>query len=260
MSRENLAITTPPAIRDITRASIVLIFAFSGVESALVPSGEVKDPARTVPRAIFGAMFAITVLYIAIQLVAQGVLGAALAQSSAPLADAMGEISPLLRALMLAGAAVSMLGWISGDILATPRVLFAFARDRLMPRVLGRVHARTHAPYVAILCYATVVLVLALTGTFAELAVAATLLVAIPYAGGCAAAWVLARRGVALDGTPLGFRWLGLAAAIGIASMIVVVSLAARAEIIGLVAVVAIAAGLYVMGTRIAARTRVANS
>jgi amino acid transporter len=161
---------------------------------------------------------------------------------------------------MLAGAAFSMLGWISGDILATPRMLFAFARDGLMPRVLGRVHARTHTPYVAILSYATFAAVLALTGTFADLAVAATLLVAVPYAGGCAAAWLLARRGIALDGTPLGFRALGFVAAIGIISMLALVALAARAEILGLVVVVAVAAALYVVGTRFAAaRARVAD-
>jgi amino acid transporter len=199
-------------------------------------------------------MVSLALLYIAVQIVAQGVLGPALATSSAPLADAMTGISPLLRALMLAGAAISMLGWISGDILATPRMLFAFARDGLMPRALGRVHERTHTPYVAIVCYATAAAVLALTGSFADLAVAATLLCAVPYAGGCAAAWRLARRGIALDGAPLGFRWLGLAAALGIASMFALVSLAARAEIIGLLVVVAAAAMLYPIATRIAAR------
>src|SRR5687767_249649 len=51
----NLVIADAPAASDVTRASIVLIFAFSGIESALVPSGEVKDPARTVPRAVFSA-------------------------------------------------------------------------------------------------------------------------------------------------------------------------------------------------------------
>ena len=88
----NLAIDDRAGNGDVTRASIVLIFAFSGIESALVPSGEVQDPARTVPRAMFIAMLAITVLYIALQLVAQGVLGPALATSTTPLADAAGVV------------------------------------------------------------------------------------------------------------------------------------------------------------------------
>jgi amino acid transporter len=246
--------SSPVARDDIGRALILALFTFTGMETALCASGEVSRPSRTIPHAIGIAMISLALLYIAVQIVAQGVLGPALASSSAPLADAMAKVNPLLRALMLAGAAISMLGWISGDILATPRMLFAFARDGLMPRALGRVHTRTHTPHVAIVCYATAAAMLALTGTFAELAVAATLLCAVPYAGGCAAAWLLARRGIALDGAPLAFRWLGFAAAVGIASMIAVVALAARAEIIGLVVVVAVAAMLYLIGTRVAMR------
>ena len=62
----------------VSRASVLLIFAFLGVEAALVPSGEVRDPARTVPRAIFAAMGTVAVIYILVQVVAQGVLGSAL--------------------------------------------------------------------------------------------------------------------------------------------------------------------------------------
>ncbi len=56
----NLAWTSTPAVGDISRASVVLIFAFAGVETALVPSGEVRDSARTVPRAVFIAMGMVT--------------------------------------------------------------------------------------------------------------------------------------------------------------------------------------------------------
>ena len=91
---------------------------------------------------------------------------------------------------------------------------------------------------------------LALTGTFTELAVLSTLLVTVPYAGGCAAAVALSRRGVALAGEPLGFRWLAVAATIGIGSCVALVVLAARVEIIGLVATIAIAAAIYVVQTR----------
>ena len=240
----------PVATQDIGRAMILALFTFTGMEVALCASGEVAAPSRTIPRAIAIAMLSLTFLYVAIQVVAQGVLGPALAQSSAPLADAMARVSPALRILMLAGAAVSMLGWLGSDILSTPRVLFAFARDGMMPRLLGRVHARTSAPHVAVISYASVAIVLALTGTFAELAVLSTLLVAVPYVGGCAAAWRLSKRGVALAGTPLDFRWLGAAAVVGIGSMVALIALASRAEIIGLAASIAIAAGIYLVQTR----------
>ena len=70
-----------------------------------------------------------TRLYIAIQVIAQGILGFSLGHSTVPLADAVARISPVLRLLMLAGAALSMFGWMSSDILASPRILFSSARD-----------------------------------------------------------------------------------------------------------------------------------
>jgi amino acid transporter len=144
-----------------------------------------------------------------------------------------------------------MLGWITGDILATPRMLFAFGRDGLYPRILGRTHSRTHAPHIAILCYAAIAMLLALTGTFAELAVLATLASAVLYIGGCLASWRLARNHIARAGTPLNFRWLPIAMVIGIASMIALIALASRAEIIGLGAVTSGSAVLYLVQTRL---------
>src|SRR5918993_109337 len=64
ISADNLAIAVVPPAGDIARTSLLLIFAFAGIECALVPSGEVRDTARTVPRAIAIAMIAITALYI----------------------------------------------------------------------------------------------------------------------------------------------------------------------------------------------------
>ena len=88
---ENLAWTTTPAAADVSRTALLLIFAFAGIEVAVVPGGEVRDPARTVPRAVALAMIGITALYIVLQLVAQGILGSALATATvSPLADAAG--------------------------------------------------------------------------------------------------------------------------------------------------------------------------
>jgi basic amino acid/polyamine antiporter, APA family len=251
IQRTNFVPIARPGTEDLGRALILALFTFTGMETPLSASGEVAQPARTIPRALAISMLFVTALYVAIQVVAQGILGPALAQSEAPLADAMARISPALRLMMLAGAAVSMFGWIGSDMLGTPRVLFAFARDGLLPRGLGRIHANSSAPHVAILCYAALVIGLALTGTFAELAVLSTLCIAVLYTAGCAAAWWLARGGVAFAGAPLNFRWLGAAAAMAIASMLVLVALASRAEIIGLLAVLGISAGAYVLQTRL---------
>jgi hypothetical protein len=98
---------------------------------------------------------------------------------------------------------------------------------------------------------------LAVTGTFAELAVLSTLMGAALYIGACLAAWRLARRGIAVSGRPLGFRWLGGAAAIGVGGMLALIALAARAEILGLAAVIAGGALLYALRVRIGARPAV---
>jgi APA family basic amino acid/polyamine antiporter len=168
----------------------------------------------------------------------------------------MAQVHPALRGLILAGTALSMLGWIAGDILGSPRQLFAFARDGLLPRVLGRVHPRSHAPHVAILCYAAIAIALGLTGTFAELAVLSTLAIAPLYIAGCAAAWTLARRGVALAGTPLNFRFLGAAALIRAGSMLALIALASRQEILGLAALLGIGTLVYLVQARTALAAR----
>lgn len=252
----NFAQTAAPSTSGAGRALILALFTFTGMEVSLSASGEVAHPSRTIPRALGISMLSLTALYIAIQTVAQGILGPELGHSAVPLADAMGRVSPSLRLLMLVGAQVSMLGWIGSDILGSPRIIFAFARDGSLPRLLGRLHPRAHTPYVAILCYSALTLVLALTGTFAELAVLGTLATAVFYALGCIAAWRLASKGVGLAGEPLKFRWLTLATAAGIASSIAAIALASRAEILGVVAMTAIAAVLYQATARARSRER----
>jgi basic amino acid/polyamine antiporter, APA family len=247
----NFAHVAQPGTEGLGRAAILALFSFIGMEAPLAASGEVAQPTRTIPRALAIAMVSVALIYVAVQIIAQGILGASLAQSHAPLADAMGRISPLLRALMLAGAAVSMFGWISSDLLGSPRMLFAFARDGLLPRalgVLGMVHPRTRVPYVAILAYAGIAGVLALTGTFAELAALATLTTAALYALGCVAAWLLARRGVAVAGVPLNFRWLGMATLVGVSSMLALIALGSRLEIAGLASLIGLSVLLYLGG------------
>jgi basic amino acid/polyamine antiporter, APA family len=246
----NFVRTVQPDAQGLGRALILAVFALVGMEGSLCASGEVTQPNRTIPRALAIAMLSTTVLYVAIQIIAQGILGSSLATSKAPLADAMAHVHPTLRALMLAGTALSMFGWLGSDILGSPRQLFAFARDGLLPRVLGRLHPRSHAPYIAILCYATLAIVLALTGTFTELVVLSTLAIAALYSAGCAASWALARQGVALSGTPLNFRFLGVATVVGISSMLALIALGSRQEIFGLAMLISLSTVVYWVQSR----------
>ena len=103
----------------------------------------------------------------------------------------------------------------------------------------------------AIVTHCAIGIGLALSGSFAELAVLSTLAVAPLYMGSCAAALVLRRRGVAHAGTPLDFRWLGLAAGIATAGMLVMIALASRAEILGAAAILATIMAIYWLQTRL---------
>ena len=199
----NLAWTSAPSAGDAARASIVVIFAFLGVESALVPSGEVQDPSRTVPRAIFIAMVGVTVLYLAVQVVAQGILGASLAGQKTPLAEAAAVVlGQPGRMLILIGSTVSMFGYLSGMILSAPRMLFAFARDGFFPSALARVHDRYRTPHIAIAMQTVLVIGLAVSGSFESLSVLAVGTILLVYAACCVAVLVLRQRGVQQSGTP----------------------------------------------------------
>jgi amino acid transporter len=222
-------ITNPPT-ESFGAAAILAIFALTGMETPLAASGEVRDPARTVPRALLLAMISIGLLYIAVQIVAQQLLGAGLIGSKAPLADALGTIDPRWRAPLLAGAFGSMLIWLGSDLLGAPRVLFAFARDGLLPSPLGKVHARFRTPYVAILTHFVLAVALALTGTFEKLAILSTLAIAPLYMSVCAASVKLRRGNVAILGKPLTIAGLPLIAAFGILSMAGLIGLAKREE------------------------------
>lgn len=198
----NLAIAEAPSASTVTRTSIVLLFAFTGVEYAIVPGGELRDPSRTVPRGILIGLGGVTVLYLGIQLVAQGILGPALATSATALPDAAGAaFGPAGRTLLLVGVVVSTFGYLTGMALASPRTLFAFARDGYLPRALGSVHPRFHTPWVAVLVQLAVVLALSLWSDFGPLALISNVAALLAYFGCAVGAWELRRRGVQDPGT-----------------------------------------------------------
>ncbi len=239
-----------PVKIEVGRAMILGIFAFMGMETALGVAGEVKQPQRNVPLGLLGALAAITVLYIAIQLVAQGLLGADLKTSTTPLADAMGRVSPALSGVLLLGAAVSMLGYLTSDILTAPRILFGMARDGFLPPSLAKVHPTARTPWVAISVHAMLVTIMAITGAFNELVVLSTLVVVVAYIAGCVAAVVLQRRGVAREGAPLNFPFTPAAAAVGVVSMIWIGAQGTWQEAAAVAAAIAISSLIYLVALR----------
>ena len=233
---ENLAWTASVSFDALGRGVILAMFAFAGMEIALGASGEVRDPARTIPRALIWAMTFVLLLYVAIQLVAQGVLGPELASARAPLAEALGRGTPAGRTFILVLAVVSMFGWMAGDLLGSSRQFFAFGREGFLPGPLGAVHPVFHVPHVAIACYAAVSCLLAITGTFAGLAILASVAVMLLYLTCCAAAWWLSR-----DSQPM--AWLvPLLASVG---LLWVLSSATAKEFFAVAGVLLVAAVIY---------------
>ncbi len=187
------------------RAALVLIFAFFGAEVALAPSGEMERPSHTVPLAIGIALAVVTVLYLALQATAQGVLGPALAQDpavrAAPLAAVGTKLfGPIGAAVLTAAALVSTAGYVIGDVLASPRVLYALATDGHLPRVLARLHVQHETPAVAIVLHGVVAALLAISGTFATLVILNNVAILVLYLVCCVAAFVLLRQDAAEEG------------------------------------------------------------
>ena len=203
---ENLALGSLPPLARLGESGLLLMFAFFGMESALQVSGEVRDAARAVPRAIALAVTGVGVLYIAVQLVAQGILGSALADpetAKAPLAAAAVQFAGTGGAtLILIAMIVSTFGFMTATILSTPRTLFALAVDGYLPRALASVHPAHHSPHVAIAIQGVIVCALALTGTYVTLAIMANVAILLVYLACCLAVWRLRRLDVSADGKP----------------------------------------------------------
>ena len=250
---ENLAMDATPSAGSLASGAAFVIFAFLGIEAALVPSGEVRDPARTVPRAIFIAMTVVTVMYLAIHVVVQGVLGESLAGRTTPVADAAGVgIGAWARTLILVGSTVSMVGYLSGMALAVPRMLFAFARDGFLPAAVGRVHARFRTPHVAIVLQLAIVLVVAVSGSFEGIVLVANGAVLLAYAACCAAAWRLRRLDVRAGGVPFRVPGGALVPVLALAVIVWLLTGLSRREwsALGIALVVAVALYAVTRGVR----------
>jgi amino acid transporter len=180
---------------EITAATLYLIFAYGGYEVVPVPAGEAKDPRRAVPFAMIATILISGAVMTLVQVVALGTLPD-LAASKTPLADASALFLGASGALLMtAGGAVSMTGNNVGQALSGSRNLFALAEQRDLPAIFGRVHPQYRTPDFAIMFTGAVALVLALSGSFATLAMASAVARLLVYSGTCASVLALRRQG-----------------------------------------------------------------
>ncbi|GHB07042.1 APC family permease [Streptomyces chryseus] len=213
----------------VLQAAGLLFFAFAGYARIATLGEEVRDPARTIPRAIPLALGIALVVYACVAVAVLSVLGAAeLASSPAPLADAVwaagaGELAPAVRA----GAAVAALGSLLALILGVSRTTLAMARDGHLPRKLAAVHPRFQVPHRAELAVGAVVAVVAALGDVRGAIGFSSFGVLAYYAVANASAWTLGGRGRAS-------AVVGFVGCVGLAFALPVASVAAGAGVLAL--------------------------
>jgi amino acid transporter len=199
----NLQWTGLPGGTAVGQGAVLVFFAFMGIESALNASGEVSDPTRTIPRAIFLALTLVAALYIGLQIVAQGVLGGGLPNAPAPLvATATVLFGPWGTRLLVATTVLSTAGLLSADLLCSPRNLHALSTRRQLPARLAAVHPRFKTPAVAVTSYAVMCALVAWSGSFRQLVIMSTAGTLVLYLLCCLGLFRLRARNVAASGTP----------------------------------------------------------
>jgi basic amino acid/polyamine antiporter, APA family len=152
-------------------AMVPVLFAYSGWQTSSFMSAELRDPAKTLPRGLIVGVIAVVVLYLAVNLVSLRALGiAGLAGTTAPASDiAALAFGPAGRNAMIVVVALSTLGFLSNQILTSPRVYFQMAADGTFFRFLARVNPRTHAPTLAIMLQGLVAIAIALIGLYDQI-------------------------------------------------------------------------------------------
>ncbi|MDX2431868.1 MAG: amino acid permease [Bacteroides sp.] len=244
----NLAIHDMPSIKEFGQVSLILFFAFMGSESGLSISGEVKNPQKIIPRAIFLAISIALVLYMLIQGATLGVLGPSLSEfKENPLGEVAHQlIGPVGLTLMIIGAGVSMFGNLSSEILSLPRILFGASKDRVIPvNILSRIHPKFATPYVAIIAIAGIDFLLATFGGFEQLAIFATATILLVYFGMAIA--VIKLRKINPEKPEGSFRIPGGYTVPVLTAVVIIwfLSNLTKNEILGIVAVIAFLSLIY---------------
>ncbi|MBS0612101.1 MAG: APC family permease [Proteobacteria bacterium] len=247
----NLHIESWPAARALGTAMILVVFAYSGVETALAPSGEIRDNDRVVPRAVALGVGIVVGLYIAIQITCQGVLGGSLAGHAAPISAVAERVMPGGGTLVAALAGISLFGCLQGDLLGTSRLLYALAQARLLPAALASIRPSTRVPLAALTLHAACACGLAIVGSFSALALVSGGAFCFVYIGCAAAAWALQRRDYRQTRAPLVLPGGILIPAAGIAGFAALLSSLKLREWLAILAALAVICAWYAVAQRL---------
>ena len=211
-------------------AVLLIVYAFTGFEAALIPGGELRNPRRDIPKAILVSLLLVAMVYFLVQMVVVGMLPSS-AQTDHPLSAAANVFGGSTMASMIAvGALLSSFGSLAANMIANPRLTFALAEQGDFPRCFGAIHRRFRTPYVSIVVFAGLLWVLTLLGTFRWNATLSALSRLFAYGITCAALPALRKKAPGREGfhLPLGSVFVVL----GIFFAIVLVSRMGSRELI----------------------------
>jgi amino acid transporter len=162
-------------IDDLGGTTLLLIYAYVGFETMAVTAGETNEPRRVLPRALIRTVIGTGLLYFLIVLVFIAVIPAD-TYADATLVDVGRSLAGPVGAVAITLAAVFSIGGnLAGTMIAAPRLIFALAENKLLPAWFGNIHSKYATPDHSILVMGGLALVMALTGSFVELAVASSL-------------------------------------------------------------------------------------
>jgi amino acid transporter len=185
-------------------AALILIFwAYAGFEISTIPAEEIRDPSRTIPRAIILGISIVTIFYLTTNIVLFGVRRWDWLQNdNAPLATATSIALSSIPALALlggivvgGGALVSVAGSDESGMIGTSRLGYALAADGLFPRVFAKIHPKFKTPYLGIIIQAVTALVAAIMGGLSMLIATSVFFMAIAYVATSASIFSLRRKG-----------------------------------------------------------------
>jgi len=195
---------TAPGGASCLSALLLLIFAYGGYENALIPTGEVKNPRRTVPFGLFSGLLVCMVVYMLVQFVTVVTIGTnatdrPLAEAASILIGRSGDLFVTIAVM------VSTYGWVSGGILNAPRLACSLASQGDCPVFLGRLHPRFDTPTIAIMLYAVLVWLLTATGTYLWAVALSGGSMIVIYGATCAALIALRRQRAQADALRIPF-------------------------------------------------------
>ena len=183
-----------PAAGDWIQAVLLLVFAYGGFEAAMIPLAEAKDPRRDAPFALLVSLAVCVALFTLLQIVVQATL-ANPGQADRPLAEAARRIMGTTGARFITlGALVSLYGYLSANLLNTPRLTFALAESDDFPPIFCAVHPRFRTPHVSIVVFAALVWLMAMAGNFRWNVVLSAVARLFAYGAVCTAMLVLRRK------------------------------------------------------------------